>query len=175
MSIGGSMRLPAGKCWPLLTLACTLAACDSDVVGPYEAAALRIEPASFTIDAGVSPAPSITVHFENTGDRSTVVRMCNLPDPNPPGAPLILQEQESDGSWQPVDGVVICANPDDGSDRVVAPGDRVQVGRLYPAPHSGRFRYQLRYTVAQGPSGMVTSPAFTVEFRAATAEATHGT
>lgn len=141
-------------------LACTLAACDDD---PGEVA-LRIDPTAFVVDTGGgAPAPSITITLDNSSAVAATVRLCNEPDPNPPTAPLVLQEQADDDSWHDVENWVICLDPGDGFDQVVDAGSEQLIGRLRPANHSGRFRYELDFTGSGGASQTVTSPPFTVE------------
>jgi len=146
-------------------VACLVAGCDDEVAGPYQDVTLSVTPESFAIDTPlVGPAPSATVAFANTGDRATTVRLCNLPAPNPPGAQLVLQEQAPDSSWQNVVPWTTCVDPSNGFDQSVGPGSEVQVGRLYPANHTGRFRYQMKYAVSDGSVGTATSAPFTVDF-----------
>lgn len=150
-------------CLPIgAATACLLAGCGGEVAGPYTDVALRVTPQSFIIDTAMGPPASATVVLANTGAGTVTVRLCNLPAPNLPVAPLVLQEQAPDSSWGDVVPWLICPDPSDGSNQLVGPRSEVDVGRLYPANHTGRFRYQLDYTVDDGSSGTVTSDPFTV-------------
>lgn len=148
--------------WIMAGLLATLAACDEGTE-PIQAgnAVLRVSPDSVLIDMSRAVTPIVST-FSNEGEGTLHVLLCNLPAPNPPGAPLVLQEQIQNGSWVPVTPWVTCPDLQDSFDQALQPGAEVQVGRLFPANHSGRFRYQLTYSTAIGVNRTVTSSEFVV-------------
>ena len=151
MSLGGLSLALAG------ILSC------SDASGPYDDVVLRIDPIDQVVTP-TSPAPSVTIYLHNTGTRDVHVRLCNAPPPNQPGAALVLQQQQPDSSWAIVSPWVTCLDPTDGFDAVVKEGDELQIGRLFAANVTGRYRYQLTF-LASGRTGSVLSAPYTVTYQ----------
>jgi hypothetical protein len=119
-----------------------------------------------TVRGGFEPGQSpqaIQVFLANIGSRPIHVSLCDIGAPNPPTAPLVLEELGANSTWALVSPWVICFNPSAAVDQVVAPGAEVMVGRLAPAPRPGRFRFQLPYAASDGTTKAVVSNAYAVQ------------
>lgn len=160
--IGGRTRQ---KAWLLLGLASVVAAgaCSTAVESP-EGVVLRTD--LTTVRGGFEPGQSpqaIQVFLANTGSRPIHVSLCDIGAPNPPTAPLVLEELGANSTWALVSPWVICLNPSAAVDQVVAPGTEVMVGRLVAAPRPGQFRFQLPYAASDGTTKAVVSNAYAVQ------------
>ena len=138
-------------------------ACGGEVNDPSDDVSLRVNPTVVTVIPPNAP-PAVNVYFVNTGRNDVRVWLCNIGGPNPPTAPLVLEEQMPDSTWHLVAPWIICPDPADGFDQVIAGGRELQIARLFPGNHGGFYRFQLTYSTAAGGTATVVSKPYQVVY-----------